>query len=285
MKLFTRSSILKSITVEVTSPRILESPDLERDYRKFAKPQGVPLEFPMLSAPGEGRAAESAGTQSESGNHIQEESNNVFVEAKRQAEQVLAEARNQAAEIIRNAQTESIALRKTIEEQVRQEVTPLAHAEGYENGLREAKEEAELIRKQSRLFLEMAKKVLQDEFHKVDTELVQLCLKISERVIHSTLQAEPERLLNIIRNLSLLPREKEGIKIHLSGKDWEWYKTIPAEDKPLYPVIVDETLKAGDTFLECAEGVFDARVNSQLEKIEQYLYEELDHGRLDSLSP
>jgi flagellar assembly protein FliH len=74
------------------------------------------------------------------------------------------------------------------------------------------------------------------------------------------------------------------MRIHLSGKDWEWYKLLPPEDKPPYPVIVDESLKPGDTTLECAEGIFDARIHSQLEKIGQYLFEELDHGGLDGFN-
>ncbi|NLI94173.1 MAG: flagellar assembly protein FliH [Peptococcaceae bacterium] len=286
MKLFTKSSILKSTTVEITSPRILESPDLEKEYKKFAKRQGVPLEFPVLSTPGEAQLAEeSAEIQTVSPlDRMKEESNTILLQARQQAEQILVDARNKAEEIIRTAQEDSMALRKSVEEEVQQVIIPLAQAQGYEKGVKEAVEEAERLRKQSKAYLEMAQNILMDELHKADKELVRLCLVISEKILHSVLEFEPERLVSMIRNLTLLPREKEGIKIHLSGRDWEWYKMLPLEDKPPYPVIVDETLKPGDAFLECAEGVFDARINSQLEKIEQHLFEELDHGRLDGFS-
>jgi len=283
MKLSTRSSILKSTSVEILSPRIVECPDLEKEFKKLSMPHGVPADFSVFADQSESLLVKEQVLEYTLAKG-QEEALALITQSKLEAENIIAEARQKAQQILSQAQQESEAIRQSVEQAVRDEVLPLAQAEGYEKGLLEAAGEADRIRKQAKAYLELAQRILMDEFHRADRELVNLCLRICERIVHSTLSLQPDKLLSIIRNLTLLPREKEGLKIHLAAKDWEWYKKLPAEDKPAYSVIVDETLRPGDAYLECAEGVFDARINSQLDKMEQFLLEELDHGRLDGFS-
>jgi flagellar assembly protein FliH len=272
MKLFTRSTILKSTTVEITSPKLLESPKPGRDYKKNTKYQGILPEFPVLTMPGEDLSEQIL------------EQDTIISEAQTEANRILAEARKKAEEIVRTAHQDSENLRKNIEEAVRQEIIPLAQAEGLEKGLKQAAKEAVKLKQEAKGYLELARKALKNEYERVDKELISLCLQICEKIIFTSLRLDPQKLLSIIRNLTLMPREKEGMKLHLSLQDWEWYQDLPDEDKPPYPVIADESLNAGDSYLECREGLFDARIKSQLETLEQYLIEELSHGRLDSLS-
>jgi flagellar assembly protein FliH len=286
MKLFTKSPILKSTAVEITSPRVLESPNVEK-FIKLSAIKGISREFPALNASGQHRQSdELAGEEIMAAADPQrgEQAQAIILEAKKQAEHIIAEAETKAAAILRAAEGEGDNIRLKVEETARNEVFPLARAEGYEQGLQEATQETERLRQQAKAYLETAQTILMDELHKADKELAKLCLSISERIIHAALNLAPERLLDIIRNLTLRPREKGEIKIHLSARDWEWYKNLPAEDKPPYTVIVDDSLKPGDSFIECAEGVFDAGIEVQLEKIEQYVFEELEHGQLDGFS-
>ena len=260
MKLSTRTSIIKNTVVEIISPRLLESPQLENEYLKKGY-IGKVTELPEF--------------------HVAEERE---VQARIEADNIIAEARKKAEEILQSALQENEIIRNDLKEDVRNEILPLAQAEGYAKGLAEAQGEADRIREQSKAYLELAQTALVDEFHKVDRELIGLCLKICEKVLHTALHVNPEKLLNVIRKLTLMPQEKEGIRIHLSSRDWEWYKVLPVEDKPPYPVIIDESLRAGDTFIECSEGEFDARIDSQLEKMGDYLVEEFQYARLDGFS-
>lgn len=285
MKLFTRSSILKSTAIEIISPILLEC-EAPSEYLllSMSKARQATIEKENTAA------SEKIPNSSEEENIISSkeewsaEGTNLIAQAKIEADHIIAEAREKAEELLKTAQLQSEDLRKSIENVVREEIIPLARAEGLEQGLEEAEREANLLRKQAKDYLELAQKVRKDEFDRVDQELINLCLHISEKIIHTSLSFDSRKLINIIRNLTLMPREKEGIKIHLSLSDWEWYKELPNEDKPSYPVIVDESLKMGDSFLECAEGIFDARIKSQLEVMEQYLLEGLEHGRLDGVS-
>jgi flagellar assembly protein FliH len=256
MKLSTRRAVLKNTAVEITSPRLLEWP-----YPEKKQPE-LRSSSPRVTVAG--AEAELAG-------------------AKAEAAKILAEARQKAEDLLKAAQYEREELRKALEAEIRAEIIPLARAEGLAEGLQEAKKQAEKLRKQARDYLELAEKVYQQGLAKVDQELLSLCLKISERIIHTSLKFDPTILLKIIRNLTLLPKEKEGLKLHLSLPDYEWYQDLPAEEKLPYQVLADEALKAGDSYLECAEGIFEAGIKAQLDLLEQYLLEELKHGELEEL--
>lgn len=282
MKSFTSTSILKSTTVEIISPKLVKSPEIQRLSYKQPVIQGTALELPVLnhSYP-KGLAADTAGIAA-SLDH--EEVSALLRQAKAEADRIVNDAKKKAEMMLKEAEEERASLRKEFEDSVRKEVIPLAKAEGYNQGLAEAQKETQRLRNQAKNYLELARCALKDEYARVDKELVALCLKICECITHSTLTLQPTNLLNIIRNLALMPHEKQNMKIHISGEDWEWFRELPAEDLPPYQIIVDESLRAGDTFLECEEGIFDARINSQLEKIEQYLLEELGNGGLDGSS-
>ncbi len=292
MKSYINSTVIKNTTVEIVSPKLVEFPDSERyvNRQSVIKGTAVVEQFEMSDYTQTMSLYNSASSQVEPNykNVVsiveQEDVSNLLLKAKEEAEHLIAEAKKEAELILQTAQAERDTLKEAMAESIREEVIPSAQAEGYEKGLKNAEKEAEKISKQAKNYLQLAQSALMDEFQRVDKELLSLSVKISERITHATLSVEPSRLLNTIRNLTLMPREKTNIKIHISNGDWEWFKKLPEEDKPPYTIIVDESLGTGDSFLECEEGIFDGRIDSQLDKIEQFLLEELKNGRLDGAS-
>lgn len=263
MRLSTKSSILKNTVVELVSPRRLEVPDLSS-------------ELPIFS--------EKEGTVKNLDQEFLQEQDRKLKEAEIKAAQIIENAELKAQEIIQNAQKESQAKREQYLEMLREEILASSQAEGYAKGLEKANQEADKIRKQAKAYLQLAETALTDKFHKVDKELVELALKISEKVLRVSLDIEPAKLLSIIREICLIPQEKEELKIYLSSQDWEWFKDLPEKDKPPYPVVVDESLKTGAVYITSTEGVLEAGIDSQLEKIGDYLREELKSVGLDGFS-
>lgn len=292
MKSFINSTVIKNTTVEIVSPKLVEFPDSERYVHRQSVIKGTAVveQFEMSDYTQTRSLYNSVSSQVEPNyqNVVsiveQEDVSNLLLKAKEEAEHLITEAKKEANLILQTAQAERDTLKEAMTESIREEVISSAQAEGYEKGLHNAEKEADKIRKQAKNYLQLAQSALMDEFQRVDKELLGLSLKISERITHASLSVEPSRLLNTIRNLTLMPREKTNIKIHISNGDWEWFKKLPEEDKPPYSIIVDESLGIGDSFLECEEGVFDGRIDSQLDKIEQFLLEELKNGRLDGAS-
>lgn len=282
-------SVIKSTTIELISPKLVDSPAFERFNQRQSVIKGASIVYNLALTDYEQNLPDynpasleiQVDYQNLSPLIREEEVLKLILQARKEAEMIIDDARKEAELILKEAYAERETLRQNMEEAIREEVIPQAQTEGYQKGIRDAEEEAEKTRKQAKKYLLIAQTALMEEFKRVDKELVDLCIKITERIIHSSLYVEPTGLLNIIRTLTLMPREKQNLKIHISNEDWEWFKRLSDEDKPPYAVIVNESLKSGDAFLECEEGIFDARIDSQLAKMEQFLLEELANGRLD----
>ena len=65
----------------------------------------------------------------------------------------------------------------------------------------------------------------------------------------------------------------------MATEDTRW---LEGDQSPC-PWVIDESLKQGDCFLECQEGIFDARLNVQLDRLEHALREELEHGSMEEI--
>ena len=137
-----------------------------------------------------------------------------------------------------------------------------------------------MTEKANQLF-QLAQRAVQEEYAKVDEDLLHLAIKIAERIVRSSLAVEPQRLVGIIQALTLLPQEREGWRLHVAPEDARW---LEGNQSPC-PWVIDESLNPGDCFLECQEGIFDARLEAQLDKLEHTLREELEHGGVEPIDP
>ena len=284
MRSSTRARVVKSHAVEVSIPRLVEcrTTGFEHlgDHLAVVKDTG---------APEEEKAVRHSLNQK---THEIPDASEQFLDWESEGFQIIDQARIQAQEILARAEAEALEIRKKAEqeiarlkEQVREEVFQQARSEGFSQGYAEGKRQGEeegkqLLANANRLFL-LAQKALQEEYVKVDAELLHLAIKIAERILRATLSIEPHRLLDIIRGIILLPQEREGWRLHLAPEDAEWIMALPPDEQPPCILVKDEILKPGDCYLECEEGIFEARLEAQLDKLEQLLQEEMKNERLD----
>ncbi|WP_242860167.1 FliH/SctL family protein [Desulfosporosinus sp. I2] len=210
----------------------------------------------------------------------QEQAAKILADAKADAQKILAQAEASAQEIVAQSQTDLERLRQEVIESAQAEIYPAAQAEGYQAGRQAGETEGNRLTENANQLLLLVKRAVQEEYAKVDSELLHLAIKIAERIVRSTIAVEPQRLLDIIQALTLLPLERQGWRLHVAPTD-----TYLLEGNLPCPWIIDESLNSGDCFLECQEGVFDGRLEAQLDKLEHTLREELEHGGLESISP
>jgi len=217
------------------------------------------------------------------GNGTQEE-NSLLAEARQQADALLEDARVQAKKILSAQQQEGELQQKALEALHQEELTE-ARAQGRELGRQEGREEMEEGIRQVRGFYNMLERVWYDVLAGVDEDLLELALKISERIIGTVLKYDKEKLLSMIRSLILLPNERRNLKILVSETDWEWLRSLENKGLPPYPLVRDEGLKPGNVLIQSNEGIFDAQLETQLDKFREVLSEELINGQLESLGP
>ncbi|MHB1650883.1 MAG: FliH/SctL family protein [Desulfitobacteriaceae bacterium] len=268
MNLSIRQRVVKSYAVAVAGPRLVDC--------QFTEFKGLTEHLTVLTA------AEEESIDAAHEGEVLEEVDRILQQAQAQAAGVIRYAEAQAQAILQAAERDLARRREELEAAVRLEIYPQARAEGYQVGLREGEREAEKLQEKAKAIVKLMQQALQNEYAKVNQELLGLSLRIAERVVRVSLKMEPKLLLEIARSLTLLPQEREGWVLHIAPQDAAWLADQPSDVLPC-PWIKDDTLKSGDCFLECQEGIFDARLANQLAKFEQVLQEEMKHGGLEPL--
>lgn len=270
MKLSIKGRVVKSFDVEVSTPRMVECNEGFQQLGAFltvlsvAEESRNPVDLPILTQP-------NPMTDS------------IEAEAKEKAALILAEAENIAQTILDEARADLDRLRQEVLEKAQAEVYPAAQVEGYQAGLQAGLQAGEaegkrLAEKANQLF-QLAQRAVQEEYSKVDENLLHLAIKIAERIVRTSLAMEPQRLVAIIQALALLPQERLGWRLHVAPDD----SHLLEENQSPCPWVIDESLNPGDCFLECQEGIFDARLEAQLDKLEHTLREELEHGDVEPI--
>lgn len=209
-----------------------------------------------------------------------EQAAGILAEAEAQAKSILSQAEASAQEILSQAQADLERFRQDVKESAQAEIYPVAQAAGYQDGRQAGEAEGKRLTDHAQQLFSLAQRAVQEEYAKVNKELLHLAIKVAERIVRSTLAVDPQRLLGIIQALTLLPLEREGWRLHVASEDVRWLEgSLPC------PWVIDESLHPGDCFLECQEGVFDGRLEAQLDKLEHSLREELEHGGVESIGP
>ena len=267
MKLSISGRVLKSYDVEVSTPRMVECNEGFQQLGDF---------LTVLSVPEEGLKLEDL----EQLEHLSLVATSIETEARDKAATILAEAETYAQEIRAQAQADQEQLRQEVIRTAQAEVYPTAQAEGYQAGFQAGEAEGESITQKANQLFQLAQRAVQEEYAKVDEALLHLAIKIAERLVRSSLAVEPQHLIGIIQALTLLPQEREGWRLHVAPDDARWLEG----NQQSCPWVIDESLSPGDCFLECQEGIFDARLEAQLDKLEHTLREELEHGSVEPIA-
>ena len=274
MKLSINGRVVKSFDVAVSTPRMVECSEGFQQLSDFLTVLSVEEESQNLLNLAILKQPETLPEPIEA-------------EAKEKAAMILAEAENMAQAILEEARADLDRLRQEVVEKAQAEVYPVAQAEGYQvgyqagvqAGLQAGEAEGRLLSEKASQLFQLAQRAVQEEYSKVDEELLHLAIKIAERIVRSSLAVEPQRLVAIIQAVTLLPQERLGWRLHVAPDD----SHLLEGNQPPYPWVIDDSLNPGDCFLECQEGIFDAQLEAQLDKLEHTLREELEHGNVEPI--
>ncbi len=195
---------------------------------------------------------------------VKQESEKLIQMSKTEAEKILTEAQVQAQQIINQAQ-----------EQGYKE----GHEKGYEEGLQTANQEAtvkiEALNALTKGAFEAKKQILISS----EKEIIDLVLQISEKLVKCKLEKEPEVIKNIITEAISQLKEKDKVKVLVHPSLYKTVESILEEVKLSVngltdlKLIEDATVPTQGAIVESLESRIDARLNSQIEKITQNLYD------------
>lgn len=141
--------------------------------------------------------------------------------------------------------------------------------EGYQSAFQKARAEIEALQSRlrtiaDRLFDPMSK---QDEV--VEQFVVDLALGIAKKLVCETISANPEALVNIVREaLEALPKGAKNIRIYLNDDDLSLLEGLRNPMLSEWNLVADAQLSSGSVRLETQESIVDYSLET---RIQQYL--------------
>ncbi len=205
---------------------------------------------------------------------------------------IIQTARVEAEKIIQSAHEESSRIKQQIDgernewhqerEQLVEQAMQEGHAEGLELGRQEALRQYHAHIEESKRMIDMAKHDYDEVIQSAENTILELSIKVAEKIISSKLVDSQENFLPLVKKGLLEVKEYENIKIHvhpcyyelvLSQKDE--LKTLVTNDTDLY-VYANAELNEQDCFIESAFGRIDLSIDTQLEQLKKQLLDLLD---------
>lgn len=140
------------------------------------------------------------------------------------------------------------------------------HAQGHAQGLEAAHGEAEALRRVAR---SCAEAVANIEAETGDA-LVSLALRVAEQVLRSTLESEPERILDLIRDVVHVDGSQQGmLKLRLNPADLELVDQYLQQDASVaqWRLQADPAIERGGCIVETALGNIDATLQTRWQRV------------------
>ncbi|NLW24759.1 MAG: hypothetical protein GXY91_05905 [Clostridia bacterium] len=112
----------------------------------------------------------------------------------------------------------------------------------------------------------------------LEDEIVNLAVKIAEKVIKKELEANPQTFSNMVKSILDIIKDAKQVTLKVNEKDYslvensfDELKTIIAQGE--LKIEIDNSLDSGDCLVISETGIIMAKIDSQLAKIRSALLE------------
>lgn len=153
--------------------------------------------------------------------------------------------------------------------------------DGFQNGLKEGQRQYEAFIQEARAVVTSSKNDYLKKIEEAEPVIVELAVKIAEKVISNELKSEHENWLSIVTAVINEVREQEYVKIYVHPTWFEFTIARKEELGLLLPncnnlyIYPDAHLQENGCQIETPYGKIDASVDSQLVEIKYALLEKL----------
>lgn len=194
-------------------------------------------------------------------------------EAERQAEEIIAAARARAEELI----DEAVSGAERLIAESRQAGYEDGRREGYAAGKSEAEAEVAALRSQAAELLRAAQAEREQQLLAVRDEIARLAVSVAEKILRRRLNEDPELVVAMVSEAISRARNGETLRVRANPRD---LPLIEAREDALVAsvaglknleLIEDPGIAPGGCVVETGHGYIDARIDHQLELVEDAL--------------
>ncbi len=193
---------------------------------------------------------------------------------KKNADKLLQESKEQAQSMINEAEQKA--------ESIKEEAHRVAYETGYKEGMEKAQAEQKSILKEASVkasgLLTQANKEVKEDIFQHKTELVEVIMQIAEKVMRKRFEDMPPAILPLVQDALQKMRDETQVVVRVSPTDFSFVLPVRAELKKILSstnatleIEVDDSLKAGDCWVETPNGSVDARLEQQIAVLKKAL--------------
>lgn len=209
-------------------------------------------------------------------------------EKKPTADEVLENARKEAEKIINEAKLNAEFILESASEKVARHVKEAeqkAREEGYRHGEFLAKKHYEGLICEAEELRQKAKELHDNTISGLESEIVELIIQITKKVVGTELLQNRDVILGLIRTALSAVSSTEKIAICVGAEDFDY--VVENKERVLegikgirdFEIKKDSTLKKGECYIDTGFGTVDSSLEIQLQAVESTLRELL--GQFD----
>ncbi|MBM7586831.1 flagellar assembly protein FliH [Bacillus pakistanensis] len=213
--------------------------------------------------------------------NIEQLKSELILQARKEADMLIKEAT-----ALKESMMNEIVCERQQMEKENERLAHLAKEDGYFQGFREGQQKGYQEMKE---MLSQAKEIVdstQTEFHqhleKSEKTIVEIGIKVAEKIIGGILDEQPEVFLNIVKRGLKEVRELPHVQIHIHPTKYSLLDSHREELEAVFPSTIqmylypNEELQEMDCFIESNNGRVMVSINDQLTEIKNKLIELLE---------
>lgn len=265
------SKVIKSSSVNIQSPTII----------RIAEPEIIPVETEQ-DVPAEVIEVIEVSDNSEELERVNEQASQILKETEQMVRELLETAREEAGKIIKSANDEAERIMASGRERVKEvhdEAYDKGQKQGYEDGLTMASMDCEAKLAEAARELERARQERREIIEGSETEVIQIAMAVARKIISEEIILNSECIVEIVKRAVLKATDREELTVRVSPVNLD--ETLAAQDEIIHStngirklkVTADPAITPGGCVVESPNGTVDARIESQLDEIEQALME------------
>ncbi|WP_409305422.1 flagellar assembly protein FliH [Peribacillus sp. SCS-155] len=207
---------------------------------------------------------------------------NILEEASAKAQEILAQAREQAEQILSNIAMEKQHWEESGRQEMYEQAREQGFAEGWNTGSQKGYDEMTAHISEAREIVGAAKADYQKYIEVSEKTILELGIKVSQRILGKQLEVSEEAFLSLVRQAIREARDHREIQLHISPVHYRFILAQKEELLSVFPkdtdfyIYPDADLSEGSCIIESSHGRIDASVDSQLDHIKQKLLELLE---------
>ncbi|HEY4553816.1 MAG TPA: flagellar assembly protein FliH [Bacillaceae bacterium] len=209
--------------------------------------------------------------------------------------EALKQAEDQAEAIIARAQEEARTIQHHMDaeranwEEEKNILRKKAWETGYEEGLKEGHQQGLLTYEEqitaARDIVRDSREAFQQYLESAERTILELAVSVAEKVLHGTLQENPEQFHHLVKAALKEAREFKEVQIHVHPANHQALMAAKNELDALFPsntqcfIYPDSDMDEHACVIESENGRIDASIGSQLSELKSKLLELLEGQR------